>query len=297
MFNLLNRKLKFQGLLYCAVLTCSLLFNHTVYAEYTAPNGPFDETFRILYGKSNVSLDSQLQLDASTGKHSAGTQIDLEDTLGLDSDMSRITHTEIRWRILPKHSISLSRSAFRRNSTITANRDFQYENLSIASGASISNRFDLAMDEYHYGYSAYLSERQELRITLGINAIKLDMSLTARGEGVLETDEVDIILGGSYSVNMNMAVPAPVIGVGYTWAIAPWWIVSAGSEYLEFKLDNYDGKLINLNLSTEVFIADHIVLGASYRDYHINISAQKSDFTGRFDWDHKGPVAYLGMRF
>lgn len=280
---------------------CSALIGHFIClpalaTEASAPT-PFDELIKIELGLSNSELDGDFRVDTQQAGFNLGTSIDLEDTLGLSDSSVRDSHLRLSWQPKPRHRLTMERINFERRSDITAAEDFQYGDMTVAAGAALSSRFDLAVDQYQYAYSVYRSDRQEARLSLGINVLKLDAGLSASGEGKVQVDGEELISGGSYTVTSDNKTPVPVIGVGYSLAITPWWLVNAGAEYFELDYDNSNGKVVSWEVSTEAHLAKYFVLGLRYSDYRFDITSEENHWRGRLDWHHNGPTAYLGLRW
>lgn len=264
-------------------------------ADSQIQQGPFDEVLKLEFGQSHSDLEGEFSVDAQAAGRSVGTRISLEELLSLPSS-SNDSHLRLNWQPYPRHRLSIERLNFERRSDTTASRDFQYGDLTIAADAAIGSRFDLAIDQYQYAYSVYRSQRQEARLSLGINVLKLDVGLNANGKGVISFGQQAAEIGGSYTVTNDSKTPVPVIGAGYSLAITPWWIVDAGVEYFEMDYQNNSGKVLSWQLSTEAHLAKYFVVGMRYSDYHFNITSEENRWRGQLDWHHNGPTVYMGLR-
>lgn len=278
------------------LILTTIAIGPVVAASEWAPSGPFDEQVTIEFGFNNSDIKSRFSVDGNIADQNLGAQVNLENLFGLD-DSSSDTRMRFNWRIRPRHSLSLERYDFKRSASAIAAEGFNYGELNVAAGASISSRFDLSFEKYQYAYSALQNNKHELRLLAGINVLKLDAGLNASGTSLVYINGEELKGGGSYTVSSDSRSPIPTIGADYTYAITPWWTVNMGAEYFQLNQDGLSGRVVSWELSTEAHIANNVIVGVRYSDYQFDVSSKQNRWRGRFDWRHNGPTAYVGLRF
>ncbi len=196
-----------RNLLFALLLLCVVsLPNYTQAGDWINPG---EETLTISGGVFLPNFDTSARVDTSLG---IGTEINLQDDLGLSSDETTFWG-DVSWRFARKHRLTVAYFGFTRDASAVANKELNIGDETFPVGASLSTEFKLQIVPIAYSYSFMNEEKYEFGASLGLHWYTIDFSVL--GSASLNNQDAD------FSVSANGNAPMPLLGLFFDYHFTP----------------------------------------------------------------------------
>jgi len=274
-----HRMLKFLG-------AASILGTVALAAPASAQS--LDDKFWIQGTGFLANVDTDVRI-ATTANPDGGTQIDLEDDLGLD-DSSLLPAIYAGAKLGGGFVITGEYYSLGRDSTGTISRTITVDNVTYPVNASITAGFDTDIYRFTIGYSFIRNETLEVGGAIGLHATELDFSISGQGSagGAPVSSQVR---------RKDVLAPMPTLGLYTTFEVMPRVTINARADYLSLGIDDYDGSLLNAQASVSYRVMDNVGIGVGYRYVDYDLDVEKTDVTGSFDYQFWGPSFFIEVGF
>ena len=235
---------------------------------------------------ANVDTDVRI---GSTANPNSGTQIDLEDDLGLD-DSSLLPAIYAGARLGGGFVVTAEYYSLGRDSTGTISRNITIDDVTYPVNASVTAGFDTDIYRFTVGYSFVRNDTVEVGAAIGLHATELELSISGQGSagGAPVTSQVR---------RKDVLAPMPTIGLYTTFEVIPRVTINARADYLSLGIDDYDGSLLNLQASVSYRLMDNVGVGVGYRYVDYDLDVTKTKVTGAFDYQFWGPSFFIEVGF
>lgn len=239
-----------------------------------------NERAGIALGFFVTDRDTSTRLDSENG---AGTDLDLEDDLGLESSTSVVRFGGYYW-FNERHRIDgayfdLSRSA---DWPIDETIDFGDETFEINTVVHADN--DLTIIKADYSYAVISRDDGFLALTGGLYVAESKMALSEQTLGRAESE--------------GLTAPLPVFGLRGDYQIGDHWTLRGVAQWFKITTDDVGGRLRDFYFGGDYAFGGRMAIGAAYNMVSMNISATEDDgFTGALDWGYDGVLVYFKYDF
>jgi hypothetical protein len=270
------------------VLLC--LVSSNLFGGETAPADP---RFELWLGIFRSDQDTRIRVDSKGS--GLGTDIDLEDDLGLDDVLNFVVRGGFAWRFQPRHTFSVEYYGFRRDSSSTAQSDFNWEDISVQAGALVDTSLDIDILETHYEYSLIRRSKHDFRASVGLFWTRINAELSAAGEG-----QVSVLgepVSGEATASAAALAPLPVLGLAYDWEFVHSWYLTSSANWFGISLGGISGRLINWDLGVKYQSPWPLSVGLNYTSYSFDLDIDSDDWQGALEWKFSGPQLFLGATF
>lgn len=259
----------------------------------TPARSDFDERYRLDIGTSVVTYDSKIRINSRDG--SIDKEIDLEDDLGLSSDL-QVGFIKGSWRMADRHRLTLLYVPVKRTSERTSVNDIEIGGDVIKAGAQLGVSVKTHLFDIEYIYSYYKRSNLELGVSAGIYWMNSVTEITAAGEVVYEGSEQGQFRT-DFQANQRLVAPLPLLGLSASYAITPDWLLHMYARYFDITISNIHGRSVSLNLKTEYFFTDHLAFGASLFAFGIDVEHSGVVTFNTINYSYDGLQAYLAVRY
>ncbi|MCG6870014.1 MAG: hypothetical protein LJE91_15165 [Gammaproteobacteria bacterium] len=281
-----------NGRLFSLMLTLGMLMTVNSSPATAEPQGWTNEAFlsrfTLIGGGFIPQVSTTISLDASDG--SAGTEIDVEDLLGLESSAA-VPFFLFNWRINPKNRIVAEYFALNRSGEQEIGGEINWGDLSFPVGASVDSSVDLKLGRLGYGYSFINDGRKEIGITAGLHVA----SLSSRLRGSVEVGNA----GGSVeSDTAQITLPLPDIGLTGGYAFTEKFSMSLRLLAFYLAVDDFKGYLLAGDLLAVYELFEHVGIGAGYSAFNVDYQ-NKTNGGQKYEVDYlfHGPKVFATIRF
>jgi len=250
---------------------------------------PGEETFTISGGVFLPSFGTSGRVDTSLG---LGSDIDLEDDLGLSSDTTTFWGN-MSWRFARKHRFGVSYFSFTRDANTFAEEELTIGDETFPVGASLSTEFKLQIVPFTYSYSFMSEEKYEFGASLGLHWYSIDFSVV--GSASLNNEDLD------HSVSLDADAPMPLLGLFFDYHFTPKRTAGFHGQFFALDLSDdtfsFSGSVIDLRLSTEYWFFNHVGVGVAVNWFHLDVDLNNEDWVGAVEYEYWGPQIYAKIRF
>jgi hypothetical protein len=260
-------------------LTLALLGGLAHAENYLSPT---EERVRLSLGASYQTSTTQLQLDSSKGV--AGTPVDAENIFGLDKkDFEPKFQAMVR--VGERHRLRFDYFTLDRTGNTTILSPIIFRDVVLQPGDPLTTNLSIRTLGITYGYSFLHSDRYEVAFTIGIN----DTDLSARGRVATQSRHVD--------QTEDQAGPLPTLGFDATYVISKRFYIDGRGQYLKVSINNLDGSLGFYELDALYRLRPNIAFAVGYNIVKANLASTQTSQAGFFNFDTKGPQAFLRISF
>ena len=236
--------------------------------------------FSLSVGFFVADRENGTRIDASNGDR--GTEVDLEDDLGLEST-NRVFRIDGYYRFNDTHRIDFSWFDLSRSATNIIDKDIQWNDTLFRIDMQIDSIFDLDIYKVAYTWSFMRREKGFLGLTAGLYIMDFSTTLAATTLGARES--------------AGTTAPLPVVGLRGKYELSERWSLRASSEVFAYKFDESDGLLIDVYAGVDYQLSNRTAIGAGLNAVKFDIDFTLTDFTGNVDWGYAGALVFLKFDF
>jgi hypothetical protein len=243
---------------------------------------PTDDRVRATLGGMYVSTHTTLRVDSTTGV--PGTTLDGEHDFGLDRSNLE-PKFQIMFRGGERNRLWLDYFTLDRSGSVTLQQPIVFRDVVLQPGDPLQSELDLRLLTLTYGYSVWHSEKLEVAATLGVSAVQI--SATAKVQTNAEhLDQTE-----------DEAGPFATPGLSATWAVSKRFYFDGRVQYLQVHIQQLDGSLGMAELAALYRLRPNVSFGLGYTQVRAHLASTKSDNSGLFDFNSKGPEFFVRVAF
>ncbi|NYT39694.1 hypothetical protein HZY97_02905 [Sphingomonas sp. R-74633] len=233
-------------------------------------------------------VDSKVQV-ANVAHPNIATEIDLESDLDLsDRKVLPAVNAGVR---LGHFVLAAEYYSLRRSNSHAIERDLTFDDVTYPVGATVSSEFNSDIYRFTVGYDIVKQENVEFGLALGAHVTNFEVGLsgqaTVSGSPVLTTE----------ARKKSVLAPLPTLGAYGAVKLVPRLMLSGRVDWLSVKIDDYKGRLWNVQAEINYRIFKNVGIGVMYRYVDYRLDADKEKWTGSMTYRFSGPAAVLRIGF
>lgn len=218
-----------------------------------------------------------------------GTEIDLEDDLGLD-DNELLPAIYAGARLGGGFVITGEYYSLNRDTTASISRTITVDDVTFPVNASVTAGFGTDIYRFTAGYSFVRNDTVEVGLGLGLHMTQLDFEISGQGS----TGGAPVTLQNR---RKDFLAPMPTVGLYTTFEVAPRVTINARADYLSLGIDDYDGSILNAQASVSYRFTDTFGIGVGYRYVDYDLDVEKDNYVASFDYKFWGPSIFIEAGF
>ncbi len=235
--------------------------------------------FTIKLGGYVPIHDTNIRIEG-TGGLGLGTEIDLENDLNLDEELSTY-RIDAQWRFFDRHRLNFSFFDLTRDATTLIGRDITIGDNTFFLGTTINSKWEHKLYVASYTWSFLQTNKYEVGLNIGAHVTRL--KIQAAGLGPLGLNvEVDAV-----------TLPLPVLGLTGAYAFTPKLVLKPAAGVFYLKIDEWEGSLVNFDLDLEYNALKYVVFGIFYNYFILNIDLEAVRFHGSAEYQYHGFKFFL----
>ncbi len=246
-----------------------------------------EKTWLLQVGAYFPAVDSSLRVDGSGGQ--VGTVVDFERDLGFERN-GVLPAFMAEWRPGDDWVVNAEYYALGRDSTATLAQDIIIGDTTFPVNGSVSAGFD--SDIFRFTVGNRFFQRPNLEIGAAIGLHGTDFSVFVEGEGSVADQTASF-----RSESRSVFAPLPTIGLFLNARPAKKVQVNARFDWLSLTIDDYNGRLVNTEVSASYSVHPNIDIGAMYRLVDYAVRVKREDWNGRVDYQFRGPAIFVQVGF
>jgi len=233
----------------------------------------------VVLGVFVTSRQSGARLDSDNGP---GTDIDMEDDLGLESSMSVARLGGYFW-LGRRHRLDFGYFDLSRSATRAIDETIEFGGEIFTINTVVESIADLNVFKADYTFAVVSRDRGFLGINGGLYVASGKISINdamRRGTGE------------------NLTAPLPVVGLRGEYAFTDKITAHGSIQLFGYEADNIAGHFRDFYFGADYAFTPRLALGLAYNDTSMNLGVDKSNgFNGRIDWGYDGVLLYLKFDF
>jgi len=239
--------------------------------------------FSLRVGTYFSSLDTKLRLDSDLlGR---GTEIDLEDTLQLDSSPTAF-RGDAEIRALSWLSLDLGFHTFNRSKTVVIDRDIQIGDTIFELNQTVTGKLDTTYVRANLKFFIVNKPRVEFGVWAGANILFLNFSLTAEE------------LGRTLSEGEDVWAPIPALGIHASYTLFPNLYIFGKGGYFYFGLsDNLKFRSWSFDINVQYYFWKFLGAGVSYDFNKFQLDGESDILSGKAMNRYNGIQLYVLVGF
>ncbi len=244
------------------------------------------ERFSLSLGGFITTLDSTIVL--GTKETGSGIEINVEDALGLDSELTVLRGDAfVRLGSSMRHRLDFSYYDLRRSSTRTLSKELEIGGNTYPIGTTVDSSLDFQVIKGGYSYSILQDNRVDIALGGGLFVLPIDFEIKAAGRG---------------STAESITAPLPYIHLRADIALTPKFFLRQTYELFWFRLNSFEGSMINGLIALEYNPWKYFGFGLGYNIFRVALKAEGADypgidFTGKLELNYGGLLLYAKTWF
>jgi hypothetical protein len=244
----------------------------------------------VLIGGYRPTLNTTTRLDADNGL--GGTSIDLEDDLGMDSDVTTLWG-ELNLSLGRRSSLWFSYTGIQRSSSRSLGKEITFGGLTFAANAKVTAH---ANSNYYFAawrYALLFSAENEFGLSLGLTVVDLKSDIQYETSAILG---IPGFAGPGEKREANLTAPAPLVGAYLISRIGRFAGFRLAGQFTKINVSGYTGTMLDGRAGLEFYPVPVAGIGIGYYANRLTID-QGFGPSGTLDYSMNGPLVYLRLGF
>jgi len=236
------------------------------------------ERASIMLGAFVTDRQSSTRLDSDAGD---GTDIDMEDDLGLESSTNVARLGGYVW-LGKRHRLDGSYFDLSRSATVPVQETIEFGDETFPINTVIETQSDLTIIKADYTFAVLARDRGWLGVTAGLYIAETTLSLSQATLGRAETEDV--------------TAPLPVFGLRGDYAINDRITLRGAAQVFAFEADDVDGRFSDFYVGADYGFGKRMAVGLAYNRVSMSLGAvEDRGFDARLDWGYDGVLLYFKL--
>ena len=238
------------------------------------------DRFMVSVGMYWPNLDTRIRVDdARTGL--GGTLLNLERDLALEDRKTQVG-MNAHFRFARRHAVEFEYLKLDRKGPRIIAFGIDYDGRFIGINEDVETTFNTEVSRLAYRFSFINSDNMELSASVGLHITDLEVGLN--------------IVGQEEDFNAITA-PLPALGAAWKYHFNDRLSLHLRGEWLDIKISNIHGRLGAGTAELIWYPLENFGASIGYDVWDLDVSAKKSDLTGKLDYTYDGPKLALRARF
>jgi hypothetical protein len=234
------------------------------------------ERASIMLGAFVTDRQSNTRLDSDAGE---GTDIDMEDDLGLESSTNVARLGGYVW-LGKRHRLDGAYFDLSRSAAIPIQETIEFGDETFVVNTVIETESDLTIMKADYTFAVLARDRGWLGVTAGLYVAETTLSLSQATLGRAETEDV--------------TAPLPVFGLRGDYAINDRITLRGAMQLFAFEADDVDGRFSDFYVGADYGFGERMAVGLAYNRVSMNLGAiEDRGLDVRLDWGYDGLLLYF----
>jgi hypothetical protein len=219
------------------------------------------ERYSLILGGAVAFMKSDVRI----GSESTGISVNVEDALGLDTEMVVLRGEGIfRLGDSRRHRLDFGYFDLSRSGTKTTGRDITIGNTEYPTGTTVETEFDLKLFKGAYSYSLVQDDRIDFGLGAGLYVAPVNFRVSNSVSGAREES--------------SSTAPLPFLMEHIDYALTPKLFLKQSVELFYAEWKEFKGRLLTARIGLEYNIWKHFGLGLAFNIFSLYVE-DKGDAT------------------
>jgi outer membrane protein len=234
--------------------------------------------FRV--GAFSDSIDTKVTRNSPSG--GAGSEVDLEDLLGLADDKT-ILQLDAIFRFGDYHRLEVGYFELDRKGSATLQAPVTFGDEQFAASSTVNSSSESKLLRVGYAYSLVNDAQKEFGFMAGLHFSRFKTIIS------------DPLTGQKAA--SNSATPLPVIGAHASIAVGRHASLGARAQLFRMDFDRYEGSLSYVTIDLQRRFGENFSFGLAYDYYAMNLDSNNEEINGALEIRHHGPTLFMSVGF
>lgn len=238
--------------------------------------------FYFKAGYYNPNLSTTLRIDGRR----LGTEIGLEDDLGLSEDLA-VFRADAFIRLGRNSDLVIIYTKINRDRELTLKEDIEFEDVIFEEGSGVKFNFDVDYFAASYRYSFFNNLNWKAGASAGLRGVFINTGFEARLNDAFTSSKADFV------------APALLLGFHGSAYLTPRLLARYALEFFWLEIEGVKINILESNASVTWFFSKNVGIGLAHstNNYRVEEIPFGSDFKGRVRFNFGGINAFLAARF
>jgi hypothetical protein len=237
-----------------------------------------EERAGIIIGAFITDRQSSTRLDSDAGD---GTEIDMEDDLGLESSTNVVRLGGYVW-FGERHRLDGAYFDLSRDASFPIQETIEFGDETFVIDTVVETESNLSIIKADYTYAVVARDRGWLGVTAGLYIADSSLALSQSTLGRAESEDV--------------TAPLPLFGLRGDYAIGDRITLRGAMQWFGFEADDVDGRLTDFYVGADYGFGERMAVGLAYNRVSMNLGAvEDRGLNARLDWGYDGLLLYFKM--
>lgn len=190
-----------------------------------------------------------------------GATVDFTTTLGGDTSTDAFRIDSL-YRFNERHALGFSYYRVGLSGEKTLNQQIQINDQIIAANASTQTSLSFNIYRLLYNYSFYHNDKVELGVSPGLYMMQTKFNFAA--QGTITNPGGAPVAGSSTTVNEQLTLPLPSIGLVANYNITPKLQFQSRYDFFYLTVGDYTGTMFEFYAGLEYRLFQHFAMGAAF---------------------------------
>jgi hypothetical protein len=246
------------------------------------------ESFWLRIDGYRPNVDSSVKIgNPVTGQE--GTLIDLESDLSLRKRKT-LPSIAAGFSIGDSWQVNGEFYELARKGSIILDEEIEFDGAVYPVSANVESQFSSKIYRLTVGYLVSKGDNHQLGVSVGAHITEFAGSLA--GEIAANGSSAQIA-----TRRREVLAPLPTLGIYGSVEPIPRVILGGRADYLSLKVNDYKGRLLNLEVSAGYRLSDKLTMGVGYRRVDYRLKVDKPKWNGEIDYKFDGPSLFMRIGF
>ena len=236
------------------------------------------DRFSVQMGVFMPAKDIKLSVDGAVAGISQ--EFDWEAATGFEDD-DEVFMLEGKWRFGEKWSFRAQYYESDKTAEAVLEEDIYWRNSIIGAGSRVTAGTEFSLMRTFFGRSFDNRPNVDTGIGLGLHWLRIGAFI-----------EPDVNTIGDLSA-AKVSGPLPNIGAWYYYSPSPKWFIGGRLDWLDAKIDKYDGGITNVSAGVNYQLFENVGIGMKYQLFRLDVDLKEDKWNGGVLLDFNGPFIYL----
>lgn len=175
----------------------------------------------------------------------------------------------------------------------------------VKAGNELSTTLNIDIARLSYGYDFYQGDDLTLGFSLGLHTMFIETGF----EGIIDSCNAGSLINNICTgqtipaiIDESVTAPLPNLGLYANYSLSPGWEFKAHAQYLQIKLDDVEGRLIDIKAGVEAQISERWFMSAAFNYFQVDVDIEQgTQHSGVADlnvsYSFIGPMLSVSYKF
>jgi hypothetical protein len=246
----------------------------------------FVEKYTVAVGGFLPISNTNIQVSATAGGQTVGTEINFEDDLGFNRSGGTFM-ADVQYRLTRRSRFDLSFYRINRSATHVLKKDIVFDEDTFHINNATTAFFNSGIYRFSYGYSIFTNSKFEIGLSFGFHILSANAGLSSVGTNT----------SVAVSKDFGFTAPLPDFGIWGGYAFSDRWAANGEFNYFAITIGDIGGRVLGGHLGVTYRAYKKLDITAGYTGFNFKVDVTKTRAYGSLKWGYNGPSLTVAYSF